>query len=100
LLIEQVLAAFFVLALLVATLWFLRQKGIARLNYSISKPFSGLRQMKVVDRVVLTPQHSLYLVQLRDRQIVVGVSPSGCNRVAAFRDAPSGEMRELANEVH
>ncbi len=84
---QQILAALLVLALLMATLWLLRRKGIARLNLALPRRLSGTRQIDVIERTSLTAHHSLHLVRVRDRTILIGVSPSGCQRIASFRDS-------------
>jgi flagellar biosynthetic protein FliO len=85
--VEQILAALFVLALLGGSLWLLRRKGLASLNLTFPKRFSGARQMRIVERVSLTAHHSLHLVRIHNRTILIGVSPSGCNRIASFQDS-------------
>jgi flagellar biosynthetic protein FliO len=64
-----------VLALLGATLWWLRNRGVAQ--FAAVRNKAGKR-MEVVERLSLVPQHSLHLVRLADRALVVAVSPSGC----------------------
>ncbi len=90
---EQVLAALLVLALLGATLWLLRRKGVASLNVALPKRLTGAKQMQIVERMALTAHHSLHLVRVRDRTILIGVSPSGCNRIGCFGEASGEENR-------
>jgi flagellar biogenesis protein FliO len=75
--IQPVLAVFFVLALLGAALYGLRAKGLARFT---GKGFvrQGGKQMQALERLALTPQHSLHLVSVGGRTLLVAVSPSGC----------------------
>lgn len=82
---QQFLAVFLVLGLLIAALWLLRRKGLAKLNLVPARNLGRERQMEVVERIPLTAQHSLHLVSLAGRLILVGVSPAGCSRIAAFR---------------
>ena len=89
--VEQILAVFLVLALLVTSLWLLRRKGMATVNFGLAKRLSPTKQMQVVDRVSLTPQHSLHLVRVQNQIFLVGVSPSGCNRIALLQ---SGSIDE------
>lgn len=72
--IEQMLAALAVLALLGATLWWLRRKGMAA---PLLARKSG-RRLELLERLPLTAQHSLHLVRIADRALLVAVSPSGC----------------------
>lgn len=90
---QQILAALLVLALLIATLWLLRRKGLASVNLALPRRFSGARQIDVIERVSLTAHHSLHLVRVHDRTILIGVSPSGCQRIATFR-ASSGDAKD------
>jgi len=91
---QQFLAVFAVLALLLAALWLLRRKGLVSVSQRLIGTAGKERQMRVVERVPLTAQHSLHLIALGDRLIMVGVSPGGCSQVAilpaaaASRDSP------------
>jgi flagellar biosynthetic protein FliO len=81
---QQFLAVFLVLALLLAALWLMRRKGFASMRLPLMRSAAGARKMQVVERVTLSAQHSLHLVSLGGRLIVVGVSPGGCNRIAVL----------------
>lgn len=74
-------AALLVLGLLFALLWVLRRRGIAQ--FSLKRPFgsSGARRLNVVERLSLTPQHSLFLVETSDQVLLLGSSPSGINLI-------------------
>ena len=76
--IQQVMSILFVLALLGAALWWLRRKGAAQISWGRhrNKP---LRSLQLIERLSLTPQHSLHLVRMADRAMVIGVSPTGCS---------------------
>ena len=80
----QTIAVFFVLALLAATLWLLRRKGLATVNTVLAKRLSKQKWMQVVERVPLTANHSLHLVRIQDRVLLIGVSPSGCHQIDSF----------------
>ena len=80
----QTIAVFFVLLLLAATLWLLRRRGLATVNTVIAKRLSKQRLMQVMERVPLTTNHSLHLVRIQDRVILIGVSPSGCQQIDSF----------------
>ncbi|MBI1791503.1 MAG: flagellar biosynthetic protein FliO [Acidobacteria bacterium] len=75
---EQVLMTFAVLGLLCAAIWILRRKGYARIHMSAGRG-GRKRSLEAVERLPLTPQHSLHLVRVAGRLILVGVSPAGCN---------------------
>jgi flagellar biosynthetic protein FliO len=90
---EQIIAIIAVLALLLTVLWLLRQKGLARMNLAFGKRFGSSKYMEVVERLSLTPHHSLHLVRFDNRTVVVGVSPSGCTRIAVLRSSdPAGKL--------
>jgi flagellar biogenesis protein FliO len=89
---EQLFAVAAVLGLLALAVWALKQKGWARVSSRLSARGSqgdGPR-LEVIDRLVLTPQHSLHLVRLADRTLLVGLSPNGCN---LLETAPKEESR-------
>jgi flagellar biosynthetic protein FliO len=88
---QQILAILLVLALLAGTLFLLRRKGLAQFPAALPKVPGRTRQIQVLDRVALTPQHSLHLVEVRDEVFLIGVSPGGCNRITG-----SGELRAEA----
>jgi flagellar biosynthetic protein FliO len=81
---QQFLAVFLVLGLLLAALWLLRRQGLARFIPGLGRPPGKQRRMQVLERVALDTRHSLHLVALNGRLIVVGVSPGGCRRIATL----------------
>ena len=81
---EQILAIFIVLGLLAATLWFLRRKGLANVRVGFPKRSPGPRQIEILERIPLTPSHSLHLIRVQGRLILVGVSPGSCALVESF----------------
>jgi flagellar biogenesis protein FliO len=93
--IQPVLAVLFVLGLLGAGLYFLRAKGLARFN---GKGFGrqGAKQMQAIERLSLTPHHSLHLVSVGGRTLLVAVSPGGCTVV----DAISSSISAPGMEAH
>jgi flagellar biosynthetic protein FliO len=75
---QQLLAVIAVLGLLCGSLWLLKRKGWVRTG--LRRPArAGQPRLEVLDRLALTPQHSLHLVRLADRTLLVGLSPQGCN---------------------
>lgn len=78
---QQLLAVLLVLALLGAALWLLRRKGVAKVKVGFARRTSSTRKLEVVDRIALTTHHSLHLVRVENRTILVGVSPSGCTHL-------------------
>jgi flagellar biogenesis protein FliO len=86
--IRQALAVLTVLGILGGALWWLRRKGLAQFSLNTR---SGRRvtSMKVVERLVLTPQHSLHLVRVGERTILVAASPGGCAVLDSVTATPS-----------
>jgi flagellar biosynthetic protein FliO len=84
---QQILAVFLVLALLLAALWLLRRKGLASMPLGLARRSAARRQMQVIERIPLTAQHSLHLVSVSGRMIVIGVSPAGCSPLASWPGA-------------
>jgi flagellar biogenesis protein FliO len=77
---QPVLAVLLVLGLLGGALYCLRAKGLARFNgKGFGRP--GARQMQALERLTLTPHHSLHLVSVDGRTLLVAVSPGGCTVV-------------------
>lgn len=78
--IRQALGVLVALGVLGGVLWWLRRKGLAQ--FAVGARGAGrARCMKVVERLALTPQHSLHLVQVGERTILVSASPAGCSLV-------------------
>jgi flagellar biogenesis protein FliO len=71
---RQVSAVLAVFALLGTALWFLRRRGAAS--------FQGWRtqgkSLESIERLPLTPQHTLHLVKIQGRELVVATHPQGC----------------------
>ena len=78
--IRQVLAVSAVLALLAASLWWLRRKGLVRHGAGGSRKHT----LQAVERLVLGPQHSLHLVRLADRGLLLATSPAGSAVLESF----------------
>lgn len=76
--IQQALVVVFVLGLLGGTLYWLRGQGIARFNGRAAGR-GGARRMQTIERLALSPQHSLHLVNVGGRVLLISVSPAGCS---------------------
>jgi len=87
---QPALAVLLVLGLLGGALYCLRAKGVARFSGK-GLGRSGARQMQTLERLTLTPQHSLHLVSVGGRTLLVAVSPGGCTVVDALASPISTE---------
>jgi flagellar biogenesis protein FliO len=76
---QQMLAVLAVLGLLGGSLWWLRRRGIAHISGVPRRRTSGILQ--TVERLPLTPTHTLHLVRMADRAILIASSPAGCQVV-------------------
>ncbi|HUO32435.1 MAG TPA: flagellar biosynthetic protein FliO [Bryobacteraceae bacterium] len=95
--IRQMLAVGTVLLLLALMLWYLRRKGLARFARATGRG----RTLQAVERVNLSPQHSLHLVRLADQGLLVGISPAGCTLLEKFawESLESQSPADAAREV-
>jgi flagellar biosynthetic protein FliO len=92
--VQQIVAILLVLGLLVATLSLLRKRGLAQFSPRLHLGASRPKEIRVVERIALGPQHSLHLVNVREDVFLIGVSPSGCNKIATFAASDTAECRE------
>ena len=93
-LVQQIVAILLVLGLLVGTLTLLRKRGLAQFSARLRLGASRPKEIRVIERISLSPQHSLHLVNVRDDVFLIGVSPSGCSRIATFASDDGAECRE------
>jgi flagellar biosynthetic protein FliO len=83
---QQFFAVAGVLGALAIMVWALKRKGWARMNLRGAR--SSDSRLEVLDRLVLTPHHSVHLIRLADRTLLVGLSPNGCNLLETAPAAP------------
>jgi flagellar biogenesis protein FliO len=93
--IQQTLVVVFVLGLLGGTLYWLRGKGIARFNGK-AMGRGGARRLQSIERLALTPQHSLHLVSVGGRTMLIAVSPGGCSVLDGSGWDISAEDRQVS----
>ena len=108
-LLQPLAAIVLVLGLLAAALLLLKKRGAAtfQLPGQISGRFtgaisgrlsgSGQRKLEVLERVALGPQHSVHLVRVGERQVLIGTSPSSCQLLESYprsvdRGGTGGEL--------
>jgi flagellar biosynthetic protein FliO len=87
--VRQMLAVVVVFAALGGALWALRRNGSAR--------WTGLRRKRTgylqpIERVALSPHHSLHLVRFGDRALLLSAHAGGCTLLdsAPWRDCGQG----------
>jgi flagellar biogenesis protein FliO len=80
-LIQQGLSLVAVFGLLGAALWFVKTR-----QNPLSRKLGGERRMQVLERVALTPQHSICLVRVGARLIMIGTAPSSCQLIQTVED--------------
>jgi flagellar biosynthetic protein FliO len=74
---EQITMVLVVFALLGGLVWFLKKRGLASLAVGPRRGGSA-RQIEVLERVPLTPQHAVHLVRVSGKVLLIGTAPSGC----------------------
>ena len=91
--VQQTMAVLAVLGLLGMALWWLRSKGLARVSCGAGRRKNG-RHIELIERLQLTPQHSLHLVRVDGQRVVLAASPSGCAVVEC------GTVNETVEAIH
>ncbi|MGD1070276.1 MAG: flagellar biosynthetic protein FliO [Bryobacteraceae bacterium] len=76
--IQQAIVVMAVLTMLGAALYVLRAKGMVRFAVK-GIGTAGERRLQSIERLPLTAQHSLHLVRVAGRVILIAVSPGGCS---------------------
>ena len=71
---QQLMMVLAVFALLGGLLWLMRRRG----GFAFSPRRTGARQVEVLERVPLTPQHSLHLVRVAGKVVLIGTAPHAC----------------------
>jgi flagellar biogenesis protein FliO len=74
---QQIITVLAVMALMIGMLQWLRRRGVAHLRTGFVRRKAG-RRLELLERLPLTPQHSLHIVRMDGRSLLIGVSPSGC----------------------
>jgi len=91
--VQQMAAAGAVLTLLAATLWWLRRKGFA--GVLPARKTAG-RRLECLERLALGPQHTLHLVRLGERALLLASTPAGCTLVESVPHRQIEDSREAA----
>ena len=83
--VQQVLAILLVFGLLAVTVWTLRRGSIA-LPGAFRRARGNSRSLESVERISLTAQHSVHLLRVNGRELVVMTHPQGCSSVSHSHD--------------
>jgi hypothetical protein len=76
---QQTLAVLAVFGILGGALWWLQRRGFARFAIPSAKKSPGV--LSQVERLSLSTTHSLHLVRMADRAILIAAWPGGCQAV-------------------
>ena len=76
--IQQLIAVVLVMGLLLASLQWLRRRGLAHIRTGLRLGRRSPRRLELVEKLPLTAQHSLHVVRMDGRSLLIGVSPAGC----------------------
>jgi len=79
-LLQQGLALAAVFGLLGTALWFVKTRQSPNLR------IRGERRIQVIERVALTPHHTLCLVKVGERLVMIGTAPSSCQLIETVED--------------
>jgi flagellar biosynthetic protein FliO len=82
-----------VLALLGATLWWLRRRGFAAV---LPVKRSAGRRLECLERLSLGPQHTLHLVRVGDKALLLASTPAGCALIESLPCREVEAPREAA----
>jgi len=88
-LLQGVTVALLMLLAWVGAIVWLRRRGYAQFSFGGFSRGPGVKpakRMQVMERVALTPQHSLHLVRVDDRVVLVASAPGGCSVLSPMDD--------------
>jgi len=91
----QLFAVAGLLILLAGSLLFLRDKGMAGFRLKAGGAAAG-RQLQSIERLPLTSQHSLHLIRVYGRTVLIAVSPGGCSVLDGSAWTNAEDERTLA----
>jgi flagellar biogenesis protein FliO len=74
-----------VLGLLVAAIYLLKQRGLVRFR-GVAGIGGTERIVKVVERIPLTAQHTMHLVQIGQRRVLISSSPGSCQLITEISE--------------
>ena len=68
-----------VLATLVGALFWLNRRGYLTAAGVAARPAGKVRELKVIDKIVVSAQHTLVLVEVKETRLLVCLSPAGAS---------------------
>ena len=75
--IQQLLIVILVLSVLAGVLWTLQKRGLVRFAPA-GMGSRNDRKLRLIERLQLSPHHSLCLIQLDGQTLLIGTAPSSC----------------------
>ncbi len=87
---RQACSVLLVFSLLGALAWALRRGGRGQIfgaGLARKRVQGNTRAMVAIERLALTPQHTLHLVRLNGREVLVATHPRGCSIIAPAEPA-------------
>lgn len=91
---QQMLAVLAVFGILGGALWWLRRRGLARFSMTTSRKNQGV--LSQVERLPLSPTHSLHLVRMADHVILIASWPGGCQ---AIESSPWNQIAQSSGDA-
>jgi flagellar biogenesis protein FliO len=77
---RQIVSVLVVFALLGATVWSLRRSGkISFAGFTRKWTPAPTKAFTAVERLTLTPQHTLHLIRIHGQELLVATHPQGCS---------------------
>ncbi len=78
----QAAAVFTVLAVVGLVSWLARRGSVGTFTLrALMRNAESDRQMKLIERITLTPQHSIHLIRTHERDLLLVTHPHGCSVV-------------------
>lgn len=88
--VRQSLAITFVFAMLWLALWLLRRRGALRIRFPKGRGDASLLESRA--KVTLSSQHSVHLVRIGQRELVVAVHPAGVTLLCDLSPGSGGAV--------
>jgi hypothetical protein len=88
---RQIFSVLLVFSLLGAVLWLLQRGGKLSIREFAGKRIPGsTRSMVAVERLALTPTHTLHMVHVNGRELLIATSPQGCALITELAERAIG----------